>query len=187
MCEVKAARRSADSCGYPAQADFRGEQVAKQSKYEQIVEELLTPIAEEKGVRIYDVDYTREGPDYYLRCYIDKDGGVNIGDCENVSRALSDALDEADPIPDAYILEVSSPGLGRSLTKDRHFAASLDEKVEGTTFRPYKGKKKSFEGILKSFDAGTVTIETDGPGEEDEAQLVLERDNIASIRLVVEF
>ncbi len=161
--------------------------MARQSKYEKIVEDLLAPIAEENGVRIYDVDYTREGPDYYLRCYIDKDGGVNIGDCERVSRALSDALDEADPIPDAYILEVSSPGLGRSLTKDRHFAASLNEKVEGTTFRPYEGKKKSFEGILRSFDAETVTVETEGSGEEDKTQLVLERDNIANIRLVVEF
>jgi ribosome maturation factor RimP len=88
------------------------------------------------GVRIYDVEYVKEGSEYFLRAYIDRDGGVTIGDCENVSRALSDALDGADPIPDAYTLEVSSPGLGRSLTKDRHFSQSIGRKWNSSCTSP---------------------------------------------------
>ena len=86
----------------------------KKQQYEARTEALVTPIAEKWGVRIYDVDYVREGQDYYLNVYIDKDGGVNIGDCENVSRELSDALDAEDFIASEYTLVVSSPGLGRT-------------------------------------------------------------------------
>ena len=92
--------------------------MSKREDYESRTEELLAPIAEVNQVEIYDVEYVKEGSDYYLRAYIDKPEGVNILDCENVSRALSEALDKADFIPDAYILEVSSPGLGRTLKKD---------------------------------------------------------------------
>lgn len=146
-------------------------------------EELLTPIAEKFGVRVYDVDYVKEGPDRFLRCFIDKDGGVTIDDCENVSRALSDALDAADFIPEAYTLEVSSPGLGRTLTKDRHFAQSIGQEVEGTLFKPLEGtKEKNFTGILKAFDSETVTL-TDENGED----LVLPRTGIAKIRLTIDF
>ena len=98
--------------------------MAKRKQTEELVEKLLEPIAEAHGVRIYDVEYVKEGQEYYLRAYIDKDGGVTIDDCVDVSHDLSDALDAADPISEAYTLEVSSPGLGRTLTKDRHFAAS---------------------------------------------------------------
>lgn len=91
--------------------------MSKREDYESRTEELLTPIAEVNQVEIYDVEYVKEGSDYYLRAYIDKPEGVNILDCENVSRALSEALDKADFIPDAYILEVSSPGLGRTLKR----------------------------------------------------------------------
>ena len=94
--------------------------MSKREDYESRTEELLAPIAEVNQVEIYDVEYVKEGSDYYLRAYIDKPEGVNILDCENVSRALSEALDKADFIPDAYILEVSSPGLGRTLKKDKH-------------------------------------------------------------------
>ncbi len=161
---------------------------SRRSGIEEKAEAMLTPIAEENGVRVYDVEYVKEGADHYLRCYIDKDGGVNIGDCENVSRAMSDALDADDFIPDAYILEVSSPGLGRALTKDRHFEASLGEEVEGSTFRPYdEGKSKAFSGILKAYDKTSVTIglqdEENGEGKE----LVLERKNISGIRLKLDF
>lgn len=159
--------------------------MAKKVKYEETVEKMLEPIAADKGVRIYDVDYVKEGPDYFLRCYIDKDGGVTIEDCENVSRALSEVLDAEDPIPDAYILEVSSPGLGRALTKDRHFAASIGEEVEGNLFKPdEKTGEKSFLGILKDFDDTTVTILT---GEENNEEQILVRKNIAKIRLTVDF
>ena len=89
--------------------------MSKREVYETRTEALLQPIATAQGVEIYDVEYVKEGSDYYLRAYIDKAEGVSIVDCENVSRALSDALDREDFIPDAYILEVSSPGLGRTL------------------------------------------------------------------------
>ena len=144
----------------------RGDKVAIKSKaadYAQTVEEILSPIAAENKVRIYDVEYVKEGGEYFLRCYIDRDGGVTIDDCENVSRALSDALDRSDPIPDAYTLEVSSPGLGRILTKDRHLSASIGEEVEIKLYKPLEGmKEKEFTGVLKSFDGGTVTIEETG-------------------------
>lgn len=157
--------------------------MSRQSNIEQRTEELLTPIAAAQGVTIYDVEYVKEGPDYYLTCYIDKEGGVNIGDCEAVSRALSDAIDaQPEYIPDAYVLQVSSPGLGRTLTRDRHYANSIGLEVEGTTFKPIADKVKTFTGILKAFDKDTVTLETEG-GEP----LVLERKNIAKIRLTVDF
>ena len=139
-------------------------------------EELLKPIAEAFNVKIYDVEYVKEGSDMYLRAYIDKEGGVNIQDCENVSRAFSDKLDEADIISDAYILEVSSPGLGRQLKKDRHFENSLGEDVELKLFEAVDGQKE-FEGTLKAFDKDSITVTVNG---EDKA---FARNTIAVVRL----
>lgn len=165
--------------------------MAKRKQTEELVEKLLEPIAEAHGVRIYDVEYVKEGQEYYLRAYIDKDGGVTIDDCVDVSHDLSDALDAADPISEAYTLEVSSPGLGRTLTKDRHFAASIGQGVEGNTYKPYDeesgGKSKNFDGILKSFDDKTIVIgREDSKGREQE-DLVLDRKNVAKIRLRIDF
>ena len=101
--------------------------MSKRENYEAKAEELLKPIAEANHVEIYDVEYVKEGSEWYLRCYIDKEEGVSINDCEAVSRALSDELDRTDFIDDAYILEVSSPGLGRTLKKDKHLRKSLLE------------------------------------------------------------
>lgn len=143
-------------------------------------EEVLAPIAEANGVEIYDVEYVKEGSDWYLRAYIDKPEGVNILDCENVSRALSDKLDEEDFIDDAYILEVSSPGLGRTLKKDKHLAKSLGEEVELRLYQP-KDKQKEFAGILKAFDENSVTIET------QEEEKVFARSEVALIRLAFDF
>ena len=143
-------------------------------------EEVLAPIAEANGVEIYDVEYVKEGSDWYLRAYIDKPEGVNILDCENVSRALSDNLDEEDFIDDAYILEVSSPGLGRTLKKDKHLEKSLGEEVELRLYKP-KDKQKEFAGILKAFDENSVTIET------QEEEKVFARSEIALIRLAFDF
>ncbi|MBR3638304.1 MAG: ribosome maturation factor RimP, partial [Lachnospiraceae bacterium] len=112
--------------------------------------------------------------------YIDKEGGVTINDCEAVSRRLSDELDKADYIEEAYILEVSSPGLGRTLKKDRHLIKSIGEEVEVKTFKPIE-KKKEFVGILKSFDDKTVTIEEEGTDR------IFNRDEIARIRLTFDF
>ena len=143
-------------------------------------EEVLAPIAEANGVEIYDVEYVKEGSDWYLRAYIDKPEGVNILDCENVSRALSDKLDEEDFIDDAYILEVSSLGLGRTLKKDKHLEKSLGEEVELRLYKP-KDKQKEFAGILKAFDENSVTIET------QEEEKVFARSEIALIRLAFDF
>lgn len=154
--------------------------MSKREDYESRTEELLAPIAEVNQVEIYDVEYVKEGSDYYLRAYIDKPEGVNILDCENVSRALSEALDKADFIPDAYILEVSSPGLGRTLKKDKHLEKSLGEEVELRLYKP-KDKQKEFAGILKAFDENSVTIET------QEEEKVFARSEIALIRLAFDF
>lgn len=143
-------------------------------------EEVLAPIAEANGVEIYDVEYVKEGSDWYLRAYIDKPEGVNILDCENVSRALSDKLDEEDFIDDAYILEVSSPGLGRTLKKDKHLQKSIGEEVEIKLFKPID-KCKEFSGILESFDADTVTITEEGTPR------TFARADIALIRLALDF
>ena len=154
--------------------------MSKRETYEAKTEELLMPIAEENHVEIYDIEYVKEGSDWYLRAYIDKEGGVTINDCESVSRALSDELDKADFIEDAYILEVSSPGLGRTLKKDKHLQKSLLQEVELKTYKPVLGSKE-FAGILKAFDEKTVTILS-----EDE-EMVFERADIATIKLALDF
>ena len=154
--------------------------MSRKETYESRTEELLEPIAEAAGVEIYDVEYVKEGSSYYLRAYIDKPEGVNINDCERVSRALSDALDEKDFMAEAYILEVSSPGLGRALKKDKHLKRSLGEQVELKTYKPIE-KCREFQGILKAFDENSVTIEMQG------GDLVFARGDIALIRLAVDF
>ena len=155
--------------------------MSRREDYEAKTEELLKPIVEQYGVSIYDVEYVKEGSDYYLRAYIDKPEGVNILDCENVSRALSTALDEKDFIPDAYILEVSSPGLGRTLKKDKHLQASIGEEVEIKLFKAID-KVKEFSGVLEGFDAETITIV-----ENEENTRTFNRSDIAVIRLALDF
>lgn len=154
--------------------------MSRREDYEAKTEALLIPIAEANGVSIYDIEYVKEGSDYYLRAYIDKPEGVNIIDCETVSRALSAALDEKDFIDEAYILEVSSPGLGRTLKKDKHLQASIGQEVEIKLFKPID-KCKEFAGELVSFDAQNLTINT---GEEE---MTFQRDQIALIRLAFDF
>ncbi len=153
--------------------------MSRRETYEEKTESLLSPIVERFGVEVYDVEYVKEGKEYYLRVYIDKPEGVNIQDCENVSRALSDALDDADFIPDAYILEVSSPGLGRVLKKDKHLEKSLGEAVELKAYKPIDGQKE-FEGILRAYDTESVTIEENG------ALRRFDRTDIATIRLALD-
>ena len=161
--------------------------MSKRETYEARTEQLLTPIAAAHGVEIYDVEYVKEGSDWYLRAYIDRPEGVTIGDCENVSRALSDALDREDFIPDAYILEVSSPGLGRALKKDRHLQKSIGCEVEVKTYKPIDGQKE-FSGILQGFDAETVTVEEPAEAEsQDKITHVFKRSDIAVIRLALDF
>ena len=128
--------------------------------YEARTEKMMTPIAERLSLKIYDVEFVKEGEEYYLRVYIDKENGVTIDDCEAASRALSDELDKEDFISEAYILEVSSPGLGRTLKKERHYLNSLGQEVEIKTYKPVDGLKE-FTGILKDYKDNTAVIETD--------------------------
>lgn len=154
--------------------------MSRRETYESRTEELLLPIADVFGVEIYDVEYVKEGSDWYLRAYIDKEAGVNITDCENVSRALSEKLDEEDFIEDAYILEVSSPGLGRTLKKEKHFIKSLGQEVEVRTYKPID-KRKEFVGVLQAYDNGNITILMD-----DEERNFSKAD-VALVRLTFDF
>mgnify|MGYP002508313729 FL=1 len=155
--------------------------MSKRENYEARFEKLLLPVTEENGVEIYDVEYVKEGGDWYLRAYIDKEGGVTIEDCEKVSRAISDIMDREDFIEDAYILEVSSPGLGRALKKDKHLARSIGEEVEVKTYKPIE-KQKEFAGILKAFDEESITIET-----KEAVSMKFARSDVALIRLALDF
>ena len=155
--------------------------MSKRETYEQKTEELLLPIIEEYQFELVDVEYVKEGSNWYLRAYIDKPGGITVDDCEAVSRRLSDLLDEHDFIDDAYILEVSSPGLGRPLKKDKDFARSIGEEVEIRTFRPISHERE-FTGILKDFDKNRLVVEL-----EDHEIVEFARDNIALVRLSFDF
>ena len=154
--------------------------MSKRETYEAKATEMLEPICRENGVEIYDVEYVQEAGEWYLRAYIDKEGGVTIDDCEAVSRAMSDALDANDFIEDAYYLEVSSPGLGRTLKKDTHLQKSIGETVELKTFKPID-KRKEFTGILKGFTQSSITVEID---EKDTEFL---RNEVALIKLALDF
>ena len=155
--------------------------MSKKEVYEQKTEEILLPIVEEYGFELVDVEYVKEGGTWYLRTYIDKEGGISIGDCEKVSRRLSDILDEKDYIDDTYIMEVSSPGLGRPLKKEKDFKRSLGKEVDIRTYRMID-KQKEFTGILKDYDKDTVTIEL-----ENETLKTFEKGDIALIRLAFDF
>ena len=158
--------------------------MAKKEEIERRVEEMLTPILDGFGFDLWDVEYVREGKEYYLRAYIDKEGGIMIDDCVSVSRKLSDMLDADDFIEDAYTLEVSSPGLGRKLVKDREFEKSIGRDVDVKFFRSIDGVKE-ISGELRSFDKETVTITVNDPSPPREK--VIQRSDIATVRLSVDF
>lgn len=155
--------------------------MSKKEIYEQKTEELLLPMMEEYGFELVDVEYVKEAGTWYLRTFIDKPGGITINDCEMVSRKLSDLLDEKDYIEDPYIMEVSSPGLGRPLKKEKDFKRSLEKEVEIRTYRMID-KQKEFTGVLKSYDENTVTVEL-----ADETLKTFEKGDIALIRLAFDF
>lgn len=155
--------------------------MAKREEYEKTTESLVLPLVESNNYELVDVEYVKEGSNWYLRVYIDKPGGINIDDCELISRALSEKLDEKDYIEDAYILEVSSPGLGRPLKKDKDFERSIGERVELKLYKAIE-KQKEFEGVLKSFDKNTVSILLD-----DGTMMDFTRTDIALIRLAFDF
>lgn len=150
-------------------------------EYERRTEELLSPIMESEHMEIVDVEFVKEAGNYYLRVYIDKAGGVNIDDCEKVSRLLETELDREDFISEAYILEVSSPGLGRALKKERDYVRNRGKKIEIHLFRPEDGTKE-FAGMLTEWDDNTVTIVSD-----DEKAYTFEKKDISLIREYVEW
>lgn len=155
--------------------------MSRREQYEQQTEELLEPIVTGHGFELVDVEYVKEAGTWYLRAYIDKPGGITVDDCEVVSRQFSDILDEKDYIEDAYIFEVSSPGLGRPLKKEKDFKRSMGEEVEIRTYRAID-RQKEFTGILKAYDNDTVTI-----AYEDDTEQVFEKSDIALIRLALDF
>ena len=155
--------------------------LSKREIYEQKTEEILLPIVAEYNFELVDVEYVKEGGTWYLRAYIDKPGGITVNDCETVSRRLSDILDEKDYIDDSYVMEISSPGLGRPLKKEKDFKRSLGEEVEIRTYRMID-KSKEFTGILRAYDESTVTVEL-----ADEKLKTFEKGDIALIRLAFDF
>ncbi len=150
-------------------------ELSKKEIYEKKTEELITPIVESYGFELVDVEYVREVGTWYLRAFIDKPGGIAVDDCAVVSRQFSEILDAQDYISEAYIFEVSSPGLGRPFKKDKDYDRHMGDDVEIRTYRPIN-KQKEFIGILKAYDKNTVTMEID---EED---VIFEKADIALIR-----
>ena len=139
--------------------------MARREEYESRTERFLLPLLAEHNFELVDVEYVKEGGNWYLRAYLDKEGGITVDDCAVISRTLSDWLDREDFIADSYTLEVSSPGLGRPLKKDKDFERSLGEAVELRLYKP-RDKQKEFAGILKGYDRETVTVETEDGREE---------------------
>ena len=141
---------------------------------------MIEPIVAAHGFELVDVEYVKEGSNFYLRAYIDKPQGITVEDCEVVSRAFSEKLDEEDFIEDAYIMEVSSPGLGRPLKKEKDYKRSMGKELEIRTYRAVN-REKEFYGILTAYDENSVTI--DCKGEEKTFQ----KSDIALIRLAFDF
>lgn len=165
--------------------------LTKREEYEKRTEELLAPIMEKNNFELVDVEYVKEAGNWYLRAYVDKEGGITLDDCELVNRAWSDIMDAEDFIPDAYILEVSSPGLGRQLKKDKDFKRSIGEDVDVRFYRARKipsgkGNKeisvKEITGTLKDFTDDTITIETDF-----EPEYIIPRSEISTVKLTIDF
>ena len=157
--------------------------MSRREEYEAKTEALLQPMVDERGFELVDVEYLKEGSNWYLRAFIDKPGGISIDDIEPISRELSEKLDQEDFISDAYILEVSSPGLGRPLKKDKDFVRSIGEEIEIHLYRAIN-KQKEFVGILKEFnkEENTFTVEL-----EDGEETVFNRADVALVRLTFDF
>ncbi len=170
----------------------------KNSAIEERTEKLVLPILEKmsgeadengnvRSFELVDVEYVKEGSSFYLRIYADKEGGISIVDCEKISRAIEADLDREDFIPDAYILEVSSPGLTRPLKKERDYQRNLGKPVEAHLYKPLtmgKDKVKIFIGDLKSYDENTVSLDI---GDKEEEIITLERSNISIIKQYIFF
>lgn len=159
----------------------------KREDIEKRSEELILPIIEANGFELVDLEYVKEGGNYFLRAYVDKEGGITIDDCELVSRAFSELLDREDYIEESYTMEISSPGLGRPLKKEKDYKRSMGQEVEVKTYTMkefpfYRRKAKEFSGTLTGYADGNVTIT-----DEDENVLEFQKSEIALVRLAVEW
>ena len=150
------------------------------AKIEEKVEQLVKDPIEKIGYSLYDVEYVKEGPEYYLRIYIDKESGIDLNDCEKVSNEINEILDKADYIKEQYYLEVSSPGIERKLRKDKHLEQNISKNVEIKLFKKDNNGKKEYIGKLKAFNQEEIIIETD-------KEITIERKNIAQIKTIYEW
>lgn len=149
--------------------------MGKKESYEAKTEQLIQPIIDANNFELFDVEYVKEGSDYYLRVYIDKEGGITVDDCQLVSRAFNEILDREDYIVDQYIFEVSSPGLLRPLKKEKDYVRSIGRLIDIKLYKAVDGQKE-YTGVLKEYDTDTVTLTID---EEDKK---FDRANLAMIR-----
>ena len=154
--------------------------MSRREEYEQKTEALVMPIIEANNFELVDVEYVKEAGNWYLRVYVDKEGGIAVDDCEVVSRALSDKLDVDDFIEDSYILEVSSPGLGRPLKKEKDFIRSIGKEVDIHLYKSIE-KQKEFTGVLKSYSKDDIVLQI------EDTDVTFVRTNVALIRLSFDF
>ena len=157
-----------------------GERMGKRRMYEERTESLILPILERNQFELVDVEYVKEGSTWYLRAYIDKEGGITVNDCEQVAREMNEVLDREDYVEDSYVFEVSSPGLTRPLKKEKDYIRNIGKPVEIRTYRVIDHKKE-FAGILKTYDADSVTIT-----DENEEDILFNKTDIALIRQAFE-
>ena len=141
------------------------------------VSAIVEPIAQSLGLSVWDIRFLKEGATWYLRIFIDKPGGVTIDDCVDLTHAINDPLDETDPIEQAYCLEVSSPGVERELTRDRHFTDSLGAKIKVRTIRPVDGQR-DFSGVLEGYEDGQIALRC-----EDGAGLSFQKKEVSWVKL----
>ena len=144
---------------------------------EERVESLIESTVNSLGYELYDVEYAKEGKDYFLRIFIDKEAGIDLNDCEKVNDGINDILDQADYIKEQYFLEVSSPGIERLLRKDKHLQSAIEKEIEINLFKPLNGKKQ-FVGILKQFEDEKIVVSETESNEEIE----IERKNISLVK-----
>jgi len=142
---------------------------------EEKVENLIKTKVEEIGYELYDVEYSKEGKNYFLRIFIDNPKGIDLEDCEKVNNVINDILDQADYIKEQYFLEVSSPGIERVLRKDKHLKQNIGKEINIKLFKKDENGKKEYQGILKKYNENTIQLEN---------EIEIERKNIAQIKLV---
>lgn len=148
------------------------------SKLEEKIQSLVEQKIQSIGYELYDVEYVKEGKNYFLRIYIDKEGGIDLNDCEKVNDAISDLLDEANYIKEQYFLEISSPGIERTLKNDKHLKQNIGSNIEIKLFKKDENGKKEYIGILEEFDSNNITI------KQEEVEAAIDRKNIAHIKTI---